>query len=164
MKTSFWPLCMGTIQERNDNLKSHKQPFPGPVMASGGRDEFKQGPWLGQVLLQKSIFLPCWSNPLPGPVGALRGKVWRQLLGQAGLNYFRKVSFTQGCSWWSWKCSPWASAQQRSFRPQLPPPKVKTLLFLCFYLGQRPVTVYKALGCLQGHSTRIPSLHKLSRT
>lgn len=45
-----------------------------------------------------------------------------------------------------------------------PPPKVKTLLFLCFYLGQRSVTVYKALGVFQRHSTRIPSLHKLSRT
>ena len=79
------------------------------------------------------------------------------------MNYLRKVSPTRRC--WSWG-SPCAAAQQRSFvtSPHHHPGVDTFFSMFGFYLGQRHVTVYKALGVFQGHPTRISSLHKLSRT
>ena len=61
--------------------------------------------------------------------------------------------------------APRASAQQRSFVTPATPllPKLRHFRF-CASIWSRGMWVHKALGVFQGHSARIPSLHKPSRT
>ena len=60
---------MGTIQERNDNhLKSHKQPFPGPVM---GRMSLNNVPGWGRCSVKVHCLCPAGQTHCPVQWGRL---------------------------------------------------------------------------------------------